>query len=148
MASANVFNSKVWLYNLNLGSTRLLTCTTPFNSSMLVATRSCIACKFFFSGMADVALWLGPSINRSRQNHLYKDSIGPIMQANQHTSTENQDPQPRRPANPPARFASRHEETANQTRNGARAQKATLTKMICHETQWPYHCVKLKNMPN
>ena len=56
MASANVFSSKVWLYNLNLGSTRLLNCTTPFNSSMLVGTRSCIACKWGWFPQIEVDL--------------------------------------------------------------------------------------------
>ena len=69
--------------------------------------------------------------------------------------------QPRRPANPPARFALRQEKTANQTKNGARAQtsnnhkkdlpKDTADLPLCHSTKAckinypPRHFVKPEN---
>ena len=57
------------------------------------------------------------------------------MQANQITPNNTQDTQPRRPANPPARFAFRQKKTANQTDKGARAQTTKPTKRICQGTQ-------------
>ena len=92
--------------------------------------------------MADVALWLGPYMSISSKTSLYTDPQGPTMQAN-----HNEPKTTRRPANPPARFAFRHEEKQTRHTKGARAQTQTTTKKICLRTQRSDHCVTHKKMP-
>ena len=95
--------------------------------------------------MADVALWLGPYMSISSkqvvQGPKRSDNAGKSQQTKEQHKTAG------RPANPPARFAVRHEEKQTRHTKGARAQTQTTTKKICLRTQRSDHCVTHKNMP-
>jgi hypothetical protein len=94
------------------------------------------AISFFFpSGMADVALWLGPYMSINCQNYICTrtQKVHKCRQIKSHQTTHkthNQD-DPQIPQ-PDLRFVKK---TANQTDKGARAQTTKPTKRICQGTQ-------------
>ena len=81
---------------------------------------------FFFSCVADNALGSVPYNCVSSENLRIKGHVWPVRMANQckpktrHTKTK-----PKRPANPPARFAFRLEKHSETTKNGARPNRNT-----------------------
>ena len=103
---------------------------------------------FFSSGMADVALWLGPYMSISSQNDICTRTQK-VQKCRQITTNQKPHKTPRRPANPPARFAFRQKtkQQTKHTKGQEPAQTTTPTKRICQGTQRTYHCVTLKNMP-
>ena len=89
---------------------------------------------FFSSGLADVALRLGPARDVSSERKLYMDSIGPYKNGKSRQKHHKQTTKkPRRPANPPARFAFRHK-SSKATRKGQGPTNNTHTR-ICLGTQ-------------
>ena len=70
---------------------------------------------FFSSGMADVALWLGPYMSISSQNDICTRTQK-VQKCRQITTNQKPHKTPRRPANPPARFAFRQKQK-QQTRH-------------------------------
>ena len=93
-------------------------------------------CFFFSSGMADVALWLGPYMSINCQNYICTrtQKVHKCRQIKSHQTTHkthNQD-DPQIPQ-PDLRFVKK--KPANQTDKGARAQTTKPTKRICQGTQ-------------
>ena len=86
--------------------------------------------------------------HKQSKRHLYKDQKGPELQANHNKPNNNTKPAGR-PANPPARFAFRHErKTANQThKKGQEPKRKQPQKRFASGTQRSDHCVTHKKMP-
>ena len=68
------------------------------------------------------------------------------MQANQITPNNTQDTQPRRPANPPARFAFRQKKQQTRQTKGQEPKQQNPQKGFAKGHSGLYHCVTLKNM--
>jgi hypothetical protein len=115
--------------------TRLFQCWTEPQSDIF----------FFPSGMADVALWLGPYMSISRKKSICTRTKR-VRKCRQITTNQTTQRPARRPANPPARLAFRQEKQQTRHTKGAGAQTKTPTKKICQRTQWFDHCITLKNM--
>ena len=100
---------------------------------------------FFSSGLADVALRLGPDRNISGEKQLYKDSIGPCTLANHdkkaQTNKQQSQDDPQIPQ-PDLRFVT---ETSKQQQRG-KAQTTTPTKRFASGHSDICHRVSYKNM--
>ena len=88
---------------------------------------------FFFSSMADVALWLGPYMSISRKTSICTRTKR-VRKCRQITTNQTTQRPARRPANPPARLAFRQEKQQTRHTKGAGAQTKTPTKKICRRT--------------
>ena len=89
---------------------------------------------FFSSGMADVALWLGPYMSINCQNFICTRTQK-VHKCRQIKSPNNtQDTQPRRPANPPARFAFRQKNNKPDRQKGQEPKQQNPQKDLPRDT--------------
>ena len=81
---------------------------------------------------------------------MYKDTCGPKTLANHHENQgkpkQHTHRNQKRPVNPPARFAFRHKQNSEATKNGAGPNKSTKHIPICLRYSDLSHRIILKNM--
>ena len=93
---------------------------------------------FFSSRLADVAQRLGSYENKLSENICRRTQLVHKSRQIQFNQKTNQGQQPRRPANPPARFAFRQEKTANQNRSHLIPPQRVVTELPFFVCSWPF----------
>ena len=110
--------------------------------------RSKKAFNFFCSsGLADVALRLGPNMSISKtQIQSVHGPNRPHKRRQIKFKPETPTTKPRRSANPPARFAFRQKDSKPDTERGKSPNTNTHEKRFAKDTAVENHCVLYKNM--